>query len=342
VFKVGRELEDEVTKALATSPRDFFDTPFIAESREDRIEREQFFKTAFEEFDDDIPRSRKEPNEPDELIEANPEERARFNYENNLTDLELARIIAKELKEKQLVPQLAQYHEKQIARTRPQHPHLSHNLMLGIPEWEKKVANTVPDRPAVALPDPKPFKPAKKPISKVSPLHPIAFEYNTYPGSFLIHNPFHSRKVILYVNVAALNMPKHVRNRLVQLCSHKNYYDAQKNMLVIKSQIKNTLRSNKQKVIQIFRELVSEAWKMDLNYMYPPDKLPPHQLIEKEVADKKREEEEEYLNSFEQIKQKSTWTLFRYRELPSNEILQESTSNAQRTSQKLLKTLNEM
>jgi len=137
-------------------------------------------------------------------------------------------------------------------------------------------------------------------------------------------------------------MPNHVRNRLAQLCSHKNYFDPSKDMLIIKSQMKKTLRANKQRVLQIFRELVNEAWKIDLNYLYPPDKLPPHVFIVKEAANKKREAEEEHLNSFDQIKQKPTWTLFRYKELPSSEVLQQTTSKAQKKSRGFITTLNKM
>lgn len=243
----------------------------------------------------------------------------KYEWEKDFDDLQLADIIANEMHELAIPNNYEEYKKKLLAK-RPINSLLrKENYKLGFPKFVKGT-KTLADRPAVAEePITKPSEP-KKPISKVSETHPLAFEYSCYPYSNT-PNPFHSRKITLIVNVAALNLPKAVRKRLIEICKIRDYYDVQRNQLKIKTQSKKTLGANKKKVVEIFRELMNEAWKADLNYLVPKDKAPPHIIIEKELTDKKKLEEEESLNSWENITSQNSWTLFRVTSFPAYDEL---------------------
>jgi len=176
----------------------------------------------------------------------------------------------------------------------------------------------------------------------VSDVHPIAFETNTYPLENEFYGPYHRRKIILYVKLSALELPTPVRKRLINIAKHRELYKPAKDLLVIKSQSRRTKNGNKQHVVNILRELLSEAWKADLNYLPPPDELLPHQQIELEIAEKARRAEKERLDSFENIKQKHSWTIFRYMNIPSAEELNDMYLESKKALESGMHEINEL
>jgi len=197
------------------------------------------------------------------------------------------------------------------------------------------------DRPAIATKPRKspPERPKKPKIKKVSDLHPIAFESNYYPLDQEFYNPFHTRKVILYVKVNALGLPTLVKERFVGLAQQRDVYDSGKDLVILRSQKKRSQRANKQYLIRILRAMLAEAWKADLNYIPAPEELLPHELVEKELQEHAAKEELEKRNSFDGIKQQQKWTIFRMWTLPSPEELQNTRVAAKEYHKKTMEEL---
>jgi len=198
------------------------------------------------------------------------------------------------------------------------------------------------DRPAVAVKPrkPPPEIPAKPKIKKVSDLYPLAFETNSYPFDEEFYNPYHTRKVILYVKVNALELPTLVKERFVALAKQKGFYDIGKDLVILRSQKKRTKRTNRQYLVRILRAMLAEAWKVDLNYIPAPEELLPHELVEQEVTERTAKEEHEKRNSFDVIKQQQQWTIFRLKYLPSPEELKNSRVAAQEYYKKTVEELD--
>jgi len=261
-------------------------------------------------------------------------------WERKMNDLQFAQLISRELAKENLP-----YYYNEYALKIEKYSKSHKATKKGVLDFADYVIGkpTIPDRPAVAAPTAPRIRETKAPLLKVSETHPLAFEYSDYPHSREIYNPFHSRKVTLYVNITALKLPESVRKRLIELCKKRDYYNLQRNQLVIKSQVKKDLRGNKQKVVQIFRELINEAWKADLNYIVPNNNLLPHQIVDKEITDQKQKELEEIQNSFETIKQKSmSWTLFRYENIPAYQEIVDNQQISKTNSEKFINTLNKL
>jgi len=240
----------------------------------------------------------------------------KYKWEKTLKDGEIAHHISEELIRESMQPDRMGFDDKLKAQAkRTGNPHKLHDKFIDIVRKEFSPTPTVPDRPAIAvLPrKPKPKKPVKPKIQKISDVRPIAFESekNSF-GNFA--DPYHSRKVTMYIKVKALQLPSAVRKRLISLAEHKDMYRHEKDMLVIKSQKKRTQSYNKQYVIKLFRALLAEAWRVDLNYLPGIDNLEPHQIVEKEINERKAQELDARTNSFERIKESQNWTIFSLRD----------------------------
>lgn len=122
------------------------------------------------------------------------------------------------------------------------------------------------------------------------------------------------RKAILKVYLDNLNLPDPVRNRLIELAGSR--YKPKYNMIKLTSRTKPNQSENIANVYSIFRSLISEAWKADLNYVPPEkDQLEPHQQIEVEIE---HEQEKERLQSENDPSNfvKSGFTFFKIYEPP--------------------------
>lgn len=90
------------------------------------------------------------------------------------------------------------------------------------------------------------------------------------------------KKAILRVHVDNLSLPKHVLSRFLELCGSR--YNKATRVVKIVSDTKPSQIENVGNVYKLFRDLISESWKSDLNYIPPTvDRLAPHQNIELEI-----------------------------------------------------------
>lgn len=89
------------------------------------------------------------------------------------------------------------------------------------------------------------------------------------------------KKAILRVFVDNLKLPHEVRQRFIDLCGER--YNPSTRTVKIVSDIKPSQHENVGNVYKLFRSLISEAWKADLNYIPSKDQFSPHQQIEIEM-----------------------------------------------------------
>lgn len=103
------------------------------------------------------------------------------------------------------------------------------------------------------------------------------------------------RKAVLKVYLNNLDLPDAVRERLIQLAGSR--YKPELNMIKLTSRSKPNQSENIANVYSIFRGLMSEAWKADLNYVPPEhDQLEPHQQIEVEIEYEQEKERRQFEN----------------------------------------------
>jgi len=164
---------------------------------------------------------------------------------------------------------------------------------------------------------------------------PFAFETVHKPQTGAYYEPYPQRKVKLHVNVAALNLPPLVRKRLVNFATSRGYFNPGKETLTVSCMKENTRAQNRAYCVHLVRELLHEAWKADLNYLPPPDKLTPSQqvLLEQEAKKQKKED------AMGEIKQAGQFTLFRFHSWPTPKQLQQQQKTAEKQFNSLFKTL---
>jgi len=177
----------------------------------------------------------------------------------------------------------------------------------------------------------------------VSDKYPLAFEANTYPQNDRNSNdPYHNRKAVLYVNVPALKLTRPVKKRLIGIARYRNLYDESKQLLVLTSTCKRTYKENRHHIVSLLQRLLTEAWKADLNYLPPPDKLEPHEQVDREIATRENKEKEAWLGSFESICGVDHWTIFRFKVVPDPGELSQRWLEGKKNLENVMRELKEM
>eukprot|EP01124_Arcella_intermedia_P019932 TRINITY_DN2730_c0_g1_i1.p1 TRINITY_DN2730_c0_g1~~TRINITY_DN2730_c0_g1_i1.p1 ORF type:complete len:449 (+),score=97.36 TRINITY_DN2730_c0_g1_i1:32-1378(+) len=307
------------------------DTFFYADTPEKRLQREHFLGFMFNNFwDISDPNSEWSTDNPPPKLKMD-NLRNKYNWEKTLSEGEIARIITNELESEGVTCSMDGF----LNRYEEQGKKTSTLLQLD----KDTTLPTMDDRPAVAIAKKGNNKQVKPKIQKVSNNLPIAFETNYYPNDEMFYDPYHTRKVIMYVKVSALDLPKNVKSRLLAIANQRGLYEMGKDLLIIKSQKKRTKRLNKHYVVQILRALLLEAWKADLNYIPGKEQLLPHQAIEYEMKAAQEREQKEYQDSFDRIKEKQHWTIFRVKSFPAEEEWTKAQSEALQFYKKCEETL---
>jgi len=333
------ELQQQIQTYITSSRND---TDILsADTPEKRRRREAFVGAAFESvnYENDFDyegEAEKDPTKATDMQE-------KYDMEKKISYGQLSDIVSAELKKEFIEHDLITYDRDLRARlSRVNDPKHTHHRIIDLALKVLNPKDVLLDRPAVAVKPrkPPPEIPAKPKIKKVSDLYPLAFETNSYPFDEEFYNPYHTRKVILYVKVNALELPTLVKERFVALAKQKGFYDIGKDLVILRSQKKRTKRTNRQYLVRILRAMLAESWKVDLNYIPAPEELLPHELVEQEVTERTAKEEHEKRNSFDVIKQQQQWTIFRLKYLPSPEELKNSRVAAQEYYKKTVEELD--
>lgn len=291
-------------------------------------------------------------NPPPEVA-ANP--LANFKWEKTLDDMSLADVIAKELEREGIEVTWDKITRETRARQERVSDQDDVNQIQRSHAFGRalvKPSELVEDRPAILKPPrhPPPSKPTKEKIVKVTNENPIAFETVHYPLNTDLYSPFRTRKVIMYVKLGALNLPEAVKKRFIALTEYpetqvkviKPRYNAGLDLLRLSSRSQRTLRSNRAAVVRLFRQLLNEAWKADLNFI-PPSfsselaSLPPHQRVQVEESMVTAKEAHEKQYSFEMVKDLASkgLTVFRMADIDLPDM--ESSRQARQRAQELIR-----
>jgi hypothetical protein len=271
-------------------------------------------------------------NPPPEVA-ANP--LSNWKWEKTLDDMSLAEVVAKELERDGIevtwdnITRESREHQDRISDqdevSQMVRSHAFGRAMV-------KPSELVEDRPAILKPPrhPPPSKPKKEKIVKVNDENPIAFESVHYPLNTDLYSPYRTRKVSMYVKVGALNLPEAVRSRFLALTLYpesqrkvvKPRYNPGLDLLKLTSRSQRTLRGNRAAVVRLFRHLLNEAWKADLNYIPIPseserENLAPHQKIHIEEQIAREKEKSARQQSFDSVKARALngLTVFRLSEI---------------------------
>jgi len=118
----------------------------------------------------------------------------------------------------------------------------------------------------------------------------------------------------------------------------RGYFNPGKDMVIISSMKEHTKTGNRAYCVHVFRELIHEAWKADLNYIPPLDKLHPIQQV---MFEKNIRENPPKQQSFEDVKSIGAFTLFRLPVWPSPERLAAEKEKATKQFNQMFRTLKQ-
>jgi len=168
-----------------------------------------------------------------------------------------------------------------------------------------KEPETVPDRPQYLKFPLKEEKKQKEQHISVGNNNPICFIYTN-----TTQQPMKSKvqdcKVSMKVKISKLNLPKPVYERFVQLTGNK--YDPESDIFKLTNSATKEKKINKKKILELFKNILNEAWTADLNYV-PVENLPPHILVEDQILQEQQNKKEMEDYSFNQNNMQ--WTIFK-------------------------------
>jgi len=282
--------------------------------------------------------------QPPRVVELTKGIMGKYEWERKLDDPNLVERILLDLKEYKFpFNELDWFNRQSKVLEKSDHKNTVIDKMLKYGNQLANVPISIPERPAVAIPVMKKKKIRRPKIQKVSDKYPLAFEANTYPQNDRNSNdPYHNRKAVLYVNVPALKLTRPVKKRLIGIARYRNLYDESKQLLVLTSTCKRTYKENRHHIVSLLQRLLTEAWKADLNYLPPPDKLEPHEQVDREIATRENKEKEAWLGSFESICGVDHWTIFRFKVVPDPGELSQRWLEGKKNLENVMRELKEM
>lgn len=264
-----------------------------------------------------------------------------FDWEIGLDEEDLAKTVAQDLDSIDITPYFGRY----ITRRSDIEAKKFDAAKTSTPAWKYAVYfdrgtyKYTADRPRVLLDNvPLKIQATRYKLERLTDETPIAFETTHKPSTGEYYDRYTDRKVKLHIKVGGLYLPKLVRKRFIALANSKGYFNPGRDTVVISYQKEHTKTGNRAYCVRIFRELLHEAWKADLNYLPPPDKLEPLQQV---IAEKEARDNPPKEFSFADIKASSKFTIFRLYDWPDPQKLEERKELAGKQFVKLFKTLSE-